>query len=412
MKLNCLELFLNTLSGMNINAFLLKKDKSNLELIDNRFRMHLYEDYSYNDAFDLLDRKIKDTALIRKTDEFLFTYFFMRIPEEYVASEEDTSCLSVGPFTEGRRSREDIYQIMQKNNIPEDLFNDISTFYDSIPAIEGMVSFETLVQQLATGLFGREYHLECLPEDSVLFLGNTKFLKTVKDNPQIAMDSIAERYSVENDLMKAISAGDYDLAHSLHGKFITYHIRPRAKNPLRDKQHLAIVLNTLCRKAAEFGGVQPLYIDDLSTRFAVLINEVSSLSDVNALTGEMIHKYCLLVKNYAMKGYSAVTKEIISYIDFHYTEDLNLNYFAGMFNMSKTYLSNLFKKETGVTLTDFIHQVRMRKAITLINSSALPITAIATACGYNDINYFIRVFKRTYGLSPKQYQKSIMHASH
>ena len=165
-------------------------------------------------------------------------------------------------------------------------------------------------------------------------------------------------------------------------------------------------------KAVEAGGVHPLYIDDLSTKFAVLINEVSSLSDVNTLSSEMIHKYCLLVKNHAMKGYSAVTKEIISYIDFHYTEDLNLNYFAGMFNMSKTYLSNLFKKETVVTLTDFIHQVRMRKAITLINSSALPITAIATACGYNDINYFIRVFKRTYGLSPKQYQKSIMFSAH
>lgn len=54
----------------------------------------------------------------------------------------------------------------------------------------------------------------------------------------------------------------------------------------------------------------------------------------------------------------------------------------------------------------------MRKAITLINSSALPITAIATACGYNDINYFIRIFKRTYGLSPKQYQKTIVHTGH
>lgn len=109
-------------------------------------------------------------------------------------------------------------------------------------------------------------------------------------------------------------------------------------------------------KAVEAGGVHPLYIDDLSTKFAVLINEVSSLSDVNALSSEMIHKYCLLVKNHAMKGYSAVTKEIIS--------------------------------------------------------SALPITAIATVCGYNDINYFIRVFKRTYGLSPKQYQKSIMFSAH
>ena len=411
MKLNCLELFLNTLNGMNVNAFVLKKDNSNLELIDNRFRALLYEDFTYTDAFELWEHKIKKNSLMRKTDDFLFSYMFLRVPEEYLSA-GDSSCLSIGPFSERRRNREEIYHIMQKKEIREHLFNDIAAFYDAVPVVENTVSFETVVRQFATGLFGCEYHLEYLPEDCVLFLGSNKILRTVKENPQMAKDTIAERYHVENELMEAIAAGDYDRAHSLHGKFVTYHIRPRAKTPLRNKQHLAIVLNTLCRKAVESGGVHPLYIDDLSTRFAVLINEVSSLADVNALSSEMIHKYCLLVKNHAMKGYSAVTKEIISYIDFHYTEDLNLNYFAGMFNMSKTYLSNLFKKETGVTLTDFIHQVRMRKAITLINSSALPITAIATACGYNDINYFIRVFKRTYGLSPKQYQKSIMFSTH
>lgn len=125
----------------------------------------------------------------------------------------------------------------------------------------------------------------------------------------------------------------------------------------------------------------------------------------------MTHKYCILVQNHAMKGYSPVIKEIISYIDFHYAEDLSLNFFAEKFNIAKTYLSNLFKKETDTTLTEFIHQVRMRKAITLINSSAIPVSAIASACGYNDINYFIRVFKRTYGLSPKQYQKTVVHSA-
>lgn len=301
---------------------------------------------------------------------------------------------------------------MQDNALPERLLNDVSAFYDSIPVVDNLPAFQNVILHLAAGLFGTEYHFDYLPEDSVLFLGSGKIYNTVKDNPQMARDSIAERYEVENELMAAISAGDYDRAHELHGRFIKYHIRPRAKSPLRNQQHLSIILNTLCRKAAEAGGVHPLYIDDLSTRFAVLINEVNSLTGISALPGEMIHKYCLLVKNHAMKGYSAVTKEIISYIDFHYTEDLNLNFFAKMFNISKTYLSNLFRKETGSTLTEFIHQVRMRKAITLINSSALPITAIATACGYNDINYFIRIFKRTYGLSPKQYQKTIMHTGH
>src|SRR5699024_4920466 len=107
--------------------------------------------------------------------------------------------------------------------------------------------------------------------------------------------SIAQRYAVENELMAAIAAGDYEKAHSLHVKFITYHIRHRTANPLRNKQHFAIILNTLCRKAAESGGVHPLYIDELSTHFALQINEISSIGAVTALVGEMIHKYCLLV---------------------------------------------------------------------------------------------------------------------
>ena len=124
----------------------------------------------------------------------------------------------------------------------------------------------------------------------------------------------------------------------------------------------------------------------------------------------MNNKCCLLVKHHAMKVYAPVIREIISYIDFCYMEDLSLNLFAEKFNMTKTYLSALFKKETGDTLTAYIHTDRMRRAITLINSSSSPVAYIASACGYNDINYFIRIFKRTYGLSPKQYQKSILSA--
>ena len=106
-------------------------------------------------------------------------------------------------------------------------------------------------------------------------------------------------------------------------------------------------------------------------------------------------------------GFSKVIKEVVSYIDFHYAEDLNLSFFAEMFHISRNYLSGLYKKETGMTLTDYIHQVRSRRAITLINSSSLSITTIAVSCGYNDINYFTRMFKKIYGVSPTQYRLSV-----
>ena len=405
---NNLELFRKALSVSNINTVLALKDGSNLEKIDNCFRTRLYEDYSYTAFFNLLKEKVRPGMLVRILDQYQLTYLFLQIPQEYVPKNA-SGYLSIGPFTDVRKGREDILLIMRSSSLPVQLLSDLTYYYDSIPVIQNTDALECLVLCLASGLFQQEYHLARLPEYDTIFPDGSFSLRETAEDPQIAVASIEERYSVENELLAAIGAGDYDRAHAVYQKFINYHISPRTENPLRNQQHLAVILNTLCRKTAETSGVHPLYIDDLSSKFAIAINKSVSLKDVNSLVNDMIHKYCILVKNYAMKGYSAVTKEIISYIDFHYTDDLNLSFFAEMFNLTKTYLSSLFKKETGTSLTDFIHQVRMRKAIILINSSALPVTAIASACGYNDINYFIRIFKRTYGLSPVQYRKSIVH---
>lgn len=407
-NLDILELLKKIINITNINAFILKKNHENLEMFDNYFRMQIYKDFSYSEIFETLISAAKENTLITITDNFHLHYLLLYIPEKYL-SEDDTPLLSIGPYLVHRQSSDEIYTIMKNNNIPEHTYRDIESFYNNIPVIMGTnTMYEMFIKDLASGIFGIVYHLRHLPADNIIFNKGNIISDTLKEDPQMVMAKIVERYEVENKLMKALAAGDYDKSQRIHAKFITYYIRPRAQNPLRNKQHMLVILNTLCRKAVEAGGVHPLYIDELSTRFSVMINNITSITEGNRLTSEMIHKYCLLVKNYAMKGYSQTVKDIILYIDFNYAEDINLNFFAEKFNMSKTYLSNLFRKETGATLTDFIHQIRMRKAITLINSSTLPITDIATACGYNDINYFTRIFKRTYGLSPKQYHKTII----
>lgn len=407
MEIDSLDLFFQVLTISNTRTCLFKKDGSNYSQLDHGLHLKLYDHYTYDESIDMLRQKTRPKEIIRTTDEFLLSHIFLHIPEKYVP-DKCYSLLSIGPFSTVRRSREEVYQILSRNGLPDQLLEELSAYYDSVPVIEESEKFEELVLKLATGLFQTKYRLHWLPEESAFLSTPADRDRQIKDNPQIALETIEERYKVENALMDAISSGDYNRAHALHQKFVSFYIRPRSENALHNSRHMSIILNTICRKAAESGGVHPLYIDDLSTRFAMLINELDNKNDVDAISNEIIHKYCLLVQNYAMKGYSSVTKGIISYIDFHYTEDLSLNFFAEMFNLTKTYLSNMFKKETGIRLTDFIHQVRMRKAITLINSASIPITAIATACGYNDINYFIRVFKKTYGLSPKQYRKSIL----
>lgn len=411
MNLTCLELFQNELTVSNINTAILMKDGSNLSMIDNGFRLHLYKNYKYDSIFDFLQRHSKPDTIVRFTDDFKFIYYVVFIPQQFL-KEEESPYFIIGPFLKMRMSAEEILSILVDNNVSEQLLTDISLLYDSIPIVDNIAVFESLIINVVYRFFQREYTVIDSSNHISPLLQTFEKPQTVEENSRIAIASIEERYKVENQMLEAVAAGDYKRASIFHQKFITYYIQPRTDNLIQNTQNFLIILNTLCRKAVEQGGVHPLYIDDLSRRIAILINSTTTIRELKNIESDIIHKYCLLITNHSMKGYSLVTKDIISYVDFHYMEELNLNFFANMFNLSKTYLSNLFKKETGSTLTDFIHHVRMRKAITLLNASDLPITSIATACGYNDISYFIRVFRRTYGVSPKQYQKSILHITY
>lgn len=403
-----LDLFYQAVTACNVGCCVIFKDNSNLSQTDNGLRLRLYEDYNYQTLQVFLEQYITPGRLVRYEDAFGMFHILLHIPSQYLYDYE-SSHFVIGPYLESRPPEEQLQQIMERMHIPDQLYQDIRLFYGSTPVLPDMESFESLVLNLSQGLFHTEYTVTHLPDKNEFHMENSPMILKLRERPQISVSTIEERYEVENQMLAAISAGDDKKAHELYQKFQTFQLRPRSDNALQNKRHGVIILNTLFRKAVESGGVPPLYIDDLSGKFAILINEARTERALDHLSADMLRKYCLMVKNHSMTGYSKVVKEVISYIDFHYAEDLSLAFFAEMFSMSKNYLSGLFKKETGITLTNYIHQVRIRRAVTLINASSLSITTIAASCGYNDINYFIRMFRRFLGMSPKQYQKSILH---
>lgn len=87
--------------------------------------------------------------------------------------------------------------------------------------------------------------------------------------------------------------------------------------------------------------------------------------------------------------------------------DLSLHSLASMQNISSGYLSTLFKKEVGVTLTDYVNSRRVKQASQLLRSTVLQIQTIAQYCGISDVNYFSKTFKRYLGCTPKDYRHSL-----
>lgn len=166
-------------------------------------------------------------------------------------------------------------------------------------------------------------------------------------------------------------------------------------------------MNTLFRKAAEQGAVHPIHIDSLSSTFAKKIELIHSLPAGKQLMKEMVHKYCLLVKNHSMKGYSLPVQKVITHIESDLTADLSLRAQAASLNVNPSYFSTLFKKETGQTLTDFVNERRVQHGIFLLNSTNLQVQTIAQHCGISDINYFTRIFKKHTGHTPTEYRNSL-----
>ncbi|MCD8398608.1 MAG: helix-turn-helix domain-containing protein [Lachnospiraceae bacterium] len=94
-----------------------------------------------------------------------------------------------------------------------------------------------------------------------------------------------------------------------------------------------------------------------------------------------------------------------TYIDTHYRDRLSLERLAADFYINKSYLARRFKEQFGLTVAAYIQQVRVGKGKELLRFSAATVEEIGLACGYEDANYFCRVFKKVEGCSPTEYRK-------
>jgi len=91
------------------------------------------------------------------------------------------------------------------------------------------------------------------------------------------------------------------------------------------------------------------------------------------------------------------------------TADLSLKANADALNVNASYLSTLFKKETGSTLTDYVNRKRIEHAVYLLNTTSLPISTVGQRCGIQDDNYFTKMFKKYTSMTPKQFRNRSKH---
>lgn len=113
-----------------------------------------------------------------------------------------------------------------------------------------------------------------------------------------------------------------------------------------------------------------------------------------------------LLENIHVVRFSKLVEEAKKYIEKnYYSPDLSLNKIAAAVYANPTYVSNQFKKEFNITITEYITTCRMKAAVKIIGGhSHVNLAEIATRVGYRDPYYFSKSFKKYYGITPSRYQ--------
>ncbi len=116
--------------------------------------------------------------------------------------------------------------------------------------------------------------------------------------------------------------------------------------------------------------------------------------------------YFLIQKLDRNSKYSKVINDTIDFIAKNYqNSDLSIQEIADHMRLSATHLNVLFRQEMKVTLKQYVSNLRMSKALQLLEAEHFNVTEVAERCGYANANYFAKVFKETYQMTPLEYKK-------
>jgi len=115
--------------------------------------------------------------------------------------------------------------------------------------------------------------------------------------------------------------------------------------------------------------------------------------------------YQCLLQIQAYRHYNENTRKAIYYIEENYHRNISLNDIASAINVNSSYLSRVFKNDTGQNVIEYLNKIRLDKAVSLINEGKYTIKEISYKVGIQNYNYFFKLYKKFTGTTPSEYKK-------
>lgn len=258
---------------------------------------------------------------------------------------------------------------------------------DNVYSLERInLAYREAVSVLLSRKFGKEHQILSARADSPGGSGRLEpdIVKQVQSNLQSGNKNTVLHLLLEESGLTSCEGWKYakvmQLAKEIGMTLTQFAIKHRPENPVADMDALA---DNIC--------------------YAVESLEIRGVCDaVKAAVEHLLPGQQTLPADTTRQ----IVRQAAAYIDENYFEDLNLSLLAERFRMESSYFSRMFRQELGENPIFYITRKRIEKAQNLIAHTDTNLTEIAFLVGYNDYSYFNRVFKKSVGMSPREYRNS------
>ncbi|MDO4323745.1 MAG: helix-turn-helix domain-containing protein [Lachnospiraceae bacterium] len=219
------------------------------------------------------------------------------------------------------------------------------------------------------------------------------------------IENVTRRYELTDRILQGIREGnEYQALRAVQARN-NMKMPGRLNDELTEWKYDVIQLKSLIIQELRRLGVIDLLLDGVHTEFTRKAYEASSVEECKQISEEMAIRFCRMNHLKSIHNYSVLVQKIILAVDMDLSQGLTLQYFSESLNVNRSYLSNLFRREVGMTITDYVTDRRIQSAADLLLTTQYPIKTVAKQVGIMDVHYFSRLFKKKMGKPPSKYRE-------
>ncbi|MDF9841619.1 MULTISPECIES: helix-turn-helix domain-containing protein [unclassified Paenibacillus] len=340
------------------------------------------------------------------TTGFLEQFILLRLPGGQSGS---AGTVIVGPALSAPITADNAADLMRDYNLAPSLQEGWLQYYRSLPVLSRIRWYHAalLLYTLVTGE-------ELSVTDLLLAAPVQQQAEQLSDGPDLDLSYRRENEWLHHDpvlerkMFRYIANGDKEglLASQAAFSEESFGLLSK-KSRLRSKKNLAVSSITLATRAAIEGG---LFWEIAYTLSDFHIQHIEELNDIPAVDRAQTAALCDFadrVRDNRKAKQSRTSALCQNYIFNHLYEEITLGRLAEIAGLNPSYLSHLFKKETGLAVSDYIQHERIEEAKRLMELPGITLSDIAIRLHFNDQSYFTKVFKKFTGMTPRQYRKDM-----